>query len=148
MKITQAEQGRVFVLRLEDGDVLHDCIERVAREHSVTHGICFAVGGADASSRLIVGPERGDAARIVPMEIVLDAVHEFVGVGTIFPDGGGKPILHMHAACGRGTTAKTGCVRSGVHTWLVAEVVIVELLNCKARRQLDPRTGFELLDME
>lgn len=148
MKVTQARQGRVFVLRLEDGDVLHACIEEVAREQGVTHGICVFVGGADASSKLIVGPEDGRADSIVPMELALGAVHEAAGVGTIFPDADGAPVVHMHAAFGRGSEARAGCVRAGVDIWLVGEVVLIELLDCRARRRRDPRTGFDLLEVE
>jgi len=148
MKLTTARQGRVFVLRLEDGDVLHGCIERAAREHGVTHGLCFFLGGADRDSRLIVGPEDGRSDTIVPMRIELGNVFEALAVGTIFPDDDGNPVLHMHAACGRGRDAKTGCVRDGVDVWLIGEVVLLELLDCQARRRRDPNTGFELLEVE
>jgi predicted DNA-binding protein with PD1-like motif len=79
------------------------------------------------------------------METVLDNVHEIAAVGTIFPDSSNKPILHMHAACGRNTDTVTGCVRRGVKVWQVLEVVIQELLNTTAHRELEPATGFELL---
>ena len=32
MKYSQASLGRVFVVRLEDGDIVHECLERLARE--------------------------------------------------------------------------------------------------------------------
>ena len=35
MKYSQAEQGRTFVIRLEDGDVLHEKIEQFARKQFV-----------------------------------------------------------------------------------------------------------------
>ena len=57
MKVTSAQFGRVFVVRLEDGDVLHECIETVARREKVSHGVCFFVGGADTDSTLSMGPE-------------------------------------------------------------------------------------------
>ncbi|NIT59971.1 MAG: DUF296 domain-containing protein, partial [Aliifodinibius sp.] len=31
MKYSEAKQGRIFVIRLEDGDIVHDEIERFAR---------------------------------------------------------------------------------------------------------------------
>ena len=146
MKITSARQGRVFVIRLENGDVVHECLEAAARREGITHAVCFLLGGADAASRLVVGPADGQARQIVPTVITLDNVFEVAGVGTIFPDENGRPVLHLHAACGRGESARVGCVREGVVTWLVGEVVLLELLDCAATRRRDPTTGFELLD--
>jgi predicted DNA-binding protein with PD1-like motif len=80
------------------------------------------------------------------MEHALDGVHEIAGTGTLFPDGDGNPVLHMHIACGRGASTVTGCVRRGVKTWHTLEVVLLELLGTPAARVLDPKTGFELLE--
>jgi predicted DNA-binding protein with PD1-like motif len=79
------------------------------------------------------------------MEQALRDVHEVAGVGTLFPNAEGQPVLHMHVAAGRGGKAITGCVRMGVRIWHVLEVVLWELTGTKAVRVLDPETGFELL---
>jgi predicted DNA-binding protein with PD1-like motif len=39
MKYTEAVQGRIFVIRLEDGDVLHEEIERLAEEKNISAGM-------------------------------------------------------------------------------------------------------------
>lgn len=148
MKTTEARPGRILICRLEDGDILHESIERAAQKHGITRALCFFVGGADSGSRLVVGPEQGRAATIVPMTTTLDNVFEAAGVGTVFPDEHGRPKLHMHAACGRGSDTRTGCVRAGVDVWLVGEVVVLEILDCTARRRLDSESGFELLETD
>ena len=145
MRYSAARQGRVFVVRLEDGEILHEEIEALARKESIGAAMVVLVGGADAGSRLVVGPEEGRSARITPVEHVLDNVHEMAGVGTIFPDEQGRPVLHMHAAVGRGTAAHAGCVRNGVKVWHVMEAIVTELVDTTAARVLDPVTGFELL---
>lgn len=145
MKYSEARQGRIFVIRLEDGDVLHDELERFAVEKKVNAAYLIAVGGADSGSRLVVGPEEGRATPVKPMEHILSNVHEIAGVGTIFPDDQGAPILHMHIACGRQGQTITGCVRNGVKVWHVQEVIMIELLDTKAIRSLDMETGFKLL---
>ena len=147
MKYSQAHQGRIFILRLEDGEILHETIEAFAREHSITSAMVIAVGGADAGSKLIVGPEEGRCKPVIPMEHVLDNVHEIAGVGTIFPDKDNKPVLHMHIAGGRKDRAVTGCVRRGVKVWQVLEVIIAELVDTRAHRALDAVTGLELLEL-
>ncbi len=147
MKVTSARMGRAFVVKLEDGEILHECIEAVARENDIRHAACFFLGGADTGSRLIVGPADARAATIKPMQTTLPNVFESAAVGTIFPDESGRPVVHMHAACGREEETRTGCVRAGVKVWLTGEVVILELLDCSALRRRDPKTGFNLLDI-
>ncbi|HOW26913.1 MAG TPA: DNA-binding protein [Elusimicrobiota bacterium] len=146
MKYSEAKQGRVFVIRLEDGDILHEAVESFARQKGIRGAALIAVGGADAGSRLIVGPREGRAKPIVPMEIVLEDVYEITGTGTLFPDKNGKPVLHMHIAGGRKDQNRIGCVRRGVKVWHVMEIVLFELIENSARRMEDSQTGFELLN--
>jgi len=148
MKATGGDIGRVFFLRLEDGDVLHESVEQFARDTGIRHGVCWFLGGADTGSRLIVGPEDGRAEKIIPMGTALGNVHEAAGVGTIVPNEAGEPILHMHAAFGRGEETRVGCVRAGVKTWLIGEVVVLEVLKCAAVRRRDLASGFELLETD
>lgn len=145
MKYSQARPGRIFVIRLEDGDVVHEEIERFAREQSITAAALIAVGGADTGSTLVVGPERGRVSPVVPMQYLLDNVHEIAGTGTLFPDDEGNPVLHMHMACGRQTATVTGCVRTGVTVWHVMEIILFELIDTSGVRTLDAATGFKLL---
>jgi predicted DNA-binding protein with PD1-like motif len=145
MRYSQAKQGRIFIIRLEDGDIVHKEIEKFSRKESVKAAALIILGGADKGSKLIIGPEHGRREPIIPIEHVLDNVHEIAGTGTIFPDEKGKSILHMHMACGRKTSSVTGCVRKGVKVWHVMEVILFELVDTTAVRAFDPTTGFELL---
>ncbi len=146
MRYSEAKYGRVFVIRLEDGDILHECIEKFARENDVKAGFLIAVGGADKGSKLVVGPQEGRAKSINPIEYILDEVHEITGTGTVFMNEEGKPKLHMHVASGRKDTTKTGCVRKGLKVWHILEIVLVELTDTKATRKFDKETAFELLE--
>ena len=145
MKYSEAKHGRIFVIRLEDGDIVHDEIERFAREKSIGAAALIIVGGADQKSKVVVGPEKGRATPVVPMEHVLDEVHEIAGVGTLFPDDAGNPVLHMHMACGRKSSTITGCIREGVRVWHVMEVIVFELADTTGVRTHDFKTGFKLL---
>jgi predicted DNA-binding protein with PD1-like motif len=145
MKFSQAQQGRVFVIRLEDGDVVHEAIEDFARKQSIPAAALIVLGCADEGSTLVVGPEEGRESPVTPMTHILDSAHEVAGVGTIFPDDTGNPILHMHMACGRKTATITGCVRRGVRVWHVMEIILFELLDSTGVRLLEPATGFNLL---
>ncbi len=147
MRYSQAKLGRVFVIRLEDGEILHTEIEKFAVQHGIKAAAVMVVGGVDKNSSLIVGPEKGrDVSPVIPMSTILKDVHEATGTGTLFPDEDGKPILHLHMACGRNEKTITGCIRLGVKVWHVMEVIIFELTESTAVRSLDPATGFKLLN--
>ncbi len=146
MKYSEAKTGRTFIMRLEDGDILHEELENFAIAHNITAATVSAVGGVDKGSVLVVGPTDSRCSPpVTPMTHTLDDAYEVTGTGTIFPDAKGKPILHMHLACGRKTDTITGCVRKGVKVWHVLEIVIREITDTTAKRLYDENTGFELL---
>jgi len=147
MKYTEGKIGRIFVIRLEDGDELPAIIERFAAENSVLRGMCILIGGINDGGNIVVGPEDGKAVPPVPMVFGLEGVHEIAGVGTIFPDSKGAPVLHMHAALGRDGQTRSGCIRPGVEVWQVGEVLLLEITDNDAQRLKDTTTGFELLEL-
>ena len=69
-----------------------------------------------------------------------------VTVGVLAPREDGRPVLHIHAALGRSGATLTGCLRHGVSTWVVGEVILYEILDSSAARLKDPETGFTLLE--
>jgi predicted DNA-binding protein with PD1-like motif len=145
MKFGFANPGRIFILRLEDGEILHETVEAFAREQGIRAAALIVLGGADEGSKLVVGPAEARSSPVVPMEHILAGTCESTGVGTIFPGAEGKPVLHMHIACGRKDSTVTGCVRRGVKVWQVMELILWELTGTDAKRVMDSNTGFELL---
>ena len=148
MLFTEARLGRVFILRLHDGDHLPDVLESFAEQQKVSSALCFLVGGVKERGRVVVGPKspESEAVPVEPVVTLLSGVSEVAGVGTIFRNEEGKPKLHMHASFGRGEKSITGCVRMGVDVWRIGEVVVLELAETIARRIVDKETGFELLE--
>ena len=49
MKYSSAQLGRVLVIRLEDGDVVHECIEEAARAEGIARATVILLGGAAAA---------------------------------------------------------------------------------------------------
>ena len=146
MKASQGRIGRVFVIRLEDGDVVPECIERFAAEQGVAVAHVIMVGGI-GSGQVVVGPRDSAAPSPEPMLLPIDGAHEVVGVGVLAPTEDGRPVLHIHAALGRSGGTLTGCLRHGVKTWTVGEVILYEILDTDANRRPDATTGFVLLDV-
>ena len=145
MKATEGRLGRVFVIRLEDGDVVPECIERFAQEKGVSVGHVILVGGI-GGGQVVVGPRLSDQRPPEPMLLPVDGAHEVAGVGVLAPDESGKPVLHIHAALGRSGATLTGCLRPGVTAWLVAEVILYEIVGADVTRVKDEMSGFLLLE--
>jgi predicted DNA-binding protein with PD1-like motif len=147
MKAAEGKLGRVFVIRLEDGDKIPACIEKFAIEKGVSHGHLIMVGGI-GGGQIVVGPRISDQMPSDPMLLPVDGAHEVVGVGVLAPGESGKPVLHIHAALGRSGQTMTGCLRPGVQTWLVGEAILYEITGAKAKRVMDTRSGFALLETD
>jgi predicted DNA-binding protein with PD1-like motif len=147
MKASQGKMGRVFIIRLEDGDKIPDCIEKFASDNEVSCAQLIMIGGI-GSGQVVVGPRYSDRMPPEPMVLPIDGAHETVGLGLLVPGDDGKPNLHLHASLGRSGQTVTGCLRSGVATWLVGEVIMCEILNVKADRKKHAASGFSLLEPE
>lgn len=145
MKATEGHIGRVFVIRLEDGDVIPECIERFAEENGVSVGQVILIGGI-GDGQVVVGPRRSNERPPDPMLLPIDGAQEVVGVGVLAPGQDGKSVLHIHAALGRSGQTMTGCLRPGVTTWLVGEVILYEILGAKATRVKDRQSSFAFLE--
>ncbi len=145
MKASEGHIGRVFVIRLDDGDVVPECIERFARENGVSVGHVVLVGGI-GGGQIVVGPRHSNERPPDPMLLPVDSAHEVVGVGVLAPGEDGKPVLHIHAALGRSGQTMSGCLRQGVTIWLVGEVILYEILGAKAARVRDRESGLALLE--
>ena len=141
MKVSEGTVGRVFVVRLEDGDELPRVIESLAAEKGIQAASVILVGGI-GSGKVIVGPETPEVPP-KPMVRELEGVHEIAGVGTLFCNEGGEPKLHLHGAMGRDGRTIMGCTREGVKVWLVAEAIITEITGTEASRVAEG--GLELL---
>jgi predicted DNA-binding protein with PD1-like motif len=146
MKASEGKLGRVFIIRLEDGDAVPASIEHFAEEKKISVGQVILIGGI-GDGEVVVGPRRSNEMPPEPMLVPVDGVHEVVGVGIIAPGKKGKPKLHIHASLGRAGKTTTGCLRPGVTTWLVGEVIIFEILGTDAVRLPDKKATFELLQV-
>ena len=145
MKACEGKMGRVFVIRLEDGDVVPHGIERFAEENGISVGHVILIGGI-GGGEVVVGPRRSAERPPEPMLLPIDGAHELAGVGVLAPGENGKPTLHIHAALGRAGKTITGCLRPGVTTWLVGEAILYEILDAKVVRLTDKASGFALLE--
>ena len=140
MKSVEMTRGRTFVLALETGESVKGCVESFCRDHSVKCAKVTILGGMQKGSSFVCGPrlENGEEAiPISPLSHTIDAPMEFAGVGTVFPDESGMPVMHLHGSVGRDGGSVTGCFRQSATAWLTLEVVIEEMLGDAPVRRFD-----------
>ena len=136
--------ARVIVARGFEGEDVYAEIEAIAARENIRAGTVVLVGGL-RRAKVVVGP-KSPTGPIEPQYTEFDDAREIAGVGTIFWDEE-RPILHLHAAIGRGAEALVGCPRGGATVFCVLEAVITEIENINATRVLDDETGFKLLQI-
>ena len=82
MKSSEGHIGRVFVIRLEDGDVLPSCLELFAIEKGIKVGHIILIGGI-GGGEIVVGPHKSDEMPPQPMLLPIDGSHEMKGLGQV-----------------------------------------------------------------
>lgn len=144
MKFTEGKAGRVFIVQLENGDIIPDSIENFAAEQNIKIAYVTIVGGV-CTGNVVVGPRDTGAPKPEPILLPVNEAHEILASGIIAPSEEGKPVLHIHGALGRAGNTLSGCLRPGIETWLTGEAVVQEITGVDAKRLLDQESGFKLL---
>lgn len=145
MEYSVGRVGRVVVARLFEGEDLHACLDRIARETQIRCATVLITGGFRTAA-VVVGPEQ-EQPQIVPKFQAFAGPGEVLGVGTLYWDDGG-PKLHIHAAIGKDGESLIGCPRRDTRTFLILEVTIIEVDGIEATRQFDPGSGMKLLRLK
>lgn len=137
-------QGRIFLCRLEDGEDLLKTLIDLSKKEDISSAF-FLVLGAMRNGSIVCGPEK-DEIPPKPVYETLKESHEVTGSGTIFLKNN-EPMVHFHGAFGKGKSSKVGCLRNYGKTFLLLEVIIVEIDGVHAERQFDPKSGMYLLNV-
>jgi predicted DNA-binding protein with PD1-like motif len=141
MQYTEGQIGRVFIVRIDDGeDMLLSLRQFILDKNIQTGSIHFL--GALMNGRMVTGPEE-PVIPPVPHFVMFEGGWEVFGVGTIYTGEGG-PHIHYHASVGRSGHALTGCLREQAVTYLIVEAVIMEFTGITARREFDEKMQLHL----
>ncbi|MDD5116599.1 MAG: DUF296 domain-containing protein [Candidatus Omnitrophica bacterium] len=144
MKYTKGSLGRVFLLKFEDGDILIDNLSLFVKREGIKAAAMVFIG-ALRKGDLVTGP-RKPVIPPQPNKVAFRDGWEVMGIGTVFVNSGG-PQIHIHTAMGKKDKALTGCLRGKSKVFLVIEAVVFELKGVKAGKDIDPRTGLNLLNI-
>jgi uncharacterized protein len=142
MNYQTGNAGRIIVARFEDKEDILKGIIDIARKENVRSAVFHLIGGI-RQGRVVVGPEREE----LPPQPVWKEIresHEVLGTGTIFWEAN-EPKIHFHGAFGKKDMTNVGCLRGNSETFLVLEVIIIEITGIEARREFDPVSGLTLL---
>lgn len=141
MQYTEGQIGRVFVVRIDDGEDMLLSLRQFVLDKNIQAGSIHFLG-ALMSGRMVTGPEE-PVIPPVPHFVMFEGGWEIFGVGTIYPGEGG-PHIHYHASVGRSGHALTGCLREKAITYLIVEAVIMEFTGLSARREFDEKMQLHL----
>jgi len=141
MQYSEGQLGRVFVVRIDDGEDMLLSLRQFIQDKGIQAGSIHFLG-ALMNGRMVTGPEE-PVIPPVPHFVMFEGGWEIFGVGTIYPGEGG-PHIHYHASVGRSGHALTGCLREKAITYLIVEAVIMEFTGLSARREFDEKMQLHL----
>lgn len=141
MQYAEGQVGRVFVVRIDDGEDMLATIRTFVAEKNISNGSVIFLG-ALMDGRMVTGPEE-PVIPPVPHFVMFEGGWEVFGIGTIYPGEGG-PHVHIHASVGRSGHALTGCLRDQATTYLIVEAIIQEFTGFSARREYDEKMQLHL----
>lgn len=145
MQYSEGRLGRVFVLKMDDGEDLIESLQKFLREKEIESCMALFIG-ALREGRAVTGPEQ-PVIPSVPHFVNFDDGWETFGMASVYPSADGLK-LHIHSALGRGEEALTGCIREKASVYLTVEMVIFEFSGLKAARTWDEKAELFLLSLE
>ncbi len=145
MQYSEGSLGRVFVLRMDDGEDLIESLRKFVMATGVDSCMALFIG-ALKEGRAVTGPELPTIPPVPHWEEYREGWEVF-GMATIYPSSEG-PRLHIHSSMGKSREALLGCVREKAEVYLVVEAVLFEFSGLNVRREWDERTELYLPSLE
>jgi predicted DNA-binding protein with PD1-like motif len=141
MQYTEGSMGRIFYVRIDDGEDFLSTITDFVQEKNIRAGVIQFLG-ALSGGVMVTGPEQ----EVLPPQPHFEQFSggwELFGYATITP-GTTAPQIHFHGSAGRGKQAMTGCIRQNAKVYIIVEAVIMEITGLDIARQFDQHTGLTL----
>jgi predicted DNA-binding protein with PD1-like motif len=139
---TSAKIGRTFVVRFENNDDFIKELENLVKKERIKTGFFVFLGGMRKGS-IVCGPKKP----ITPPDpnwVSFKDAWEVFGTGSVF-EGDGGPQIHIHTSAGKASKTLTGCLRKNAEVFITVEAFLMELKGIKARKEIDEKTGINML---
>ena len=144
MKYIQANLGRIFIARIEDGEDIIEQLKAIIKQENIKSGFVHLLG-ASTTSKVVLGPEKREYPP-KPFWWEFDDAREILGLG-IFALEDDEPKIHLHAGIGHHSESKTGCIRGKSEVYITIEAIIQEIIGDNITRKIDTRYNASLLDL-
>jgi hypothetical protein len=141
MQYSEGQVGRVFTVRIDDGEDFIREIRRFVTAMNISSGMIHFLG-ATRSAKIVTGPKELTVPPSPRGEEIFGG-WELLGFATIYPGEEG-PSIHIHTAAGKGIRSLAGCLREKAEVYIVVEAIITEFVGVSAKRTLDEKTGVDL----
>jgi predicted DNA-binding protein with PD1-like motif len=141
MQYSEGQVGRIFTVRIDDGEDYLREIQRFVTAMNIRCGTIQFLG-AVRSATIVTGPKE----LVIPPSPRAEEIFggwELLGFATIYPGEDG-PSIHLHTAAGKGIRSITGCLREKAEVYLVVEAIVTEFVGLTAKRLPDEKTGVNL----
>lgn len=142
MKYARGNIGRVFLLKFENNDIFINELDKLARKEKIKAATLVFLG-AFRQGDIVTGPKKPVIPPNPNWRSFKDG-WEVMGIGSIFTNKSG-PQIHIHTAMGKKSKTIVGCVRKDTSVFLVIEAVVFELKGVLATKEIDLKTGLNLL---
>ncbi|KAF5069806.1 PPC domain-containing DNA-binding protein [Methanoculleus horonobensis] len=141
MQYSEGQVGRVFTVRIDDGEDFLREIQRFVTAMNIRCGTIQFLG-AVRSATIVTGPKE-PVIPPAPRGEEIFGGWELLGFATIYPGEDG-PSIHLHTAAGKGIRSLAGCLREKAEVYLVIEAIVTEFVGITAKRLPDEKTGVNL----
>jgi len=144
MKYQKGKVGRIIVARFEDREDILGNVSEIAKKENIRNAVVYLIGGVK-QGRIVVGPEQEELPP-KPIWREIKESHEVLAMGTIFCHED-EPKIHLHGTFGKRDTVHVGCLRETSETFLVLEMILLEIEGIDAQRAYDETSGLTLLKL-
>ena len=142
MDYSTGQIGRTLMIRLDDGDDLHESLKTIVKKEKINNA-WFQILGGIRRAGVVTGPEE-PVMPPTPVWKEVDTTREAIGSGSIFMDGD-EPLIHLHGALGHHGDTITACIRKHTKVYLTLEIILFELTGFEAGRPWYDKGGFNRL---
>lgn len=142
MKYSSAKIGRTFVVKFENKDNIVIELEKLVKKEKIKTGFFVFLGGLEKGN-IVCGPKKA----IIPPrpnKVTFKDAWEVFGTGSIF-EGKAGPQIHLHTSLGKKLKTLTGCIKQKTEVFITLEAFILELKGIKARKEIDKKTGINMI---
>ena len=142
MIYTGAKTGRTFVIKFENNDDLMSELEKFIKKEKIKTGFFVFLGGMKKGD-MVCGPKK-PVIPPAPNWVSFKDSWEVFGTGSVF-EGKASPQIHIHSAMGKKTRTLTGCIRKNAEVFITVEAFFMELKGIRAKKEIDEKTGINML---